>query len=151
MKVPVEGSLDPTLVQLDWLQVEHICLENPMDCSPPGPSVHGIFQARVQEWGATREESGVLGFPSRRGLTPRGGLECNPAENLYNVIISLHWLSCLDPLHDLLQLLCQLFPLHFYVMKTASFLKPHEPTSTSCKLFFCSFLPSLSLHRIVQH
>ena len=27
---------------------------------------------------ATREESGVLGFPSRRGLTPRGSLECNP-------------------------------------------------------------------------
>ena len=25
---------------------------------------------------ATREESGVLGFPSRRGLTPRGSLEC---------------------------------------------------------------------------
>ena len=23
-----------------------------MDCSPPGPSVHGIFQARVPEWGA---------------------------------------------------------------------------------------------------
>ena len=25
---------------------------NPMDCSPPGPSIHGIFQARVLEWGA---------------------------------------------------------------------------------------------------
>ena len=25
---------------------------NPMDCSPPGSSVHGIFQARVLEWGA---------------------------------------------------------------------------------------------------
>ena len=24
----------------------------PMDCSPPGSSVHGIFQARVLEWGA---------------------------------------------------------------------------------------------------
>ena len=23
---------------------------NPMDCSPPGPSIHGIFQARVLEW-----------------------------------------------------------------------------------------------------
>ena len=23
---------------------------NPMDCSPPGPSVHGVFQARVLEW-----------------------------------------------------------------------------------------------------
>ena len=25
---------------------------NPMDCSPPGSSVHGIFQAKVLEWGA---------------------------------------------------------------------------------------------------
>ena len=28
-------------------------LRDPMDCSPPGSSVHGIFQARVLEWGAT--------------------------------------------------------------------------------------------------
>ena len=27
-------------------------LSEPMDCSPPGSSVHGIFQARVLEWGA---------------------------------------------------------------------------------------------------
>ena len=25
-------------------------LSDPMDCSPPGSSVHGIFQARVLEW-----------------------------------------------------------------------------------------------------
>ena len=25
-------------------------LSNPMDCSPPGSSIHGIFQARVLEW-----------------------------------------------------------------------------------------------------
>ena len=27
-------------------------LRDPVDCSPPGSSVHGIFQARVLEWGA---------------------------------------------------------------------------------------------------
>ena len=27
-------------------------LSDPMDCSPPGSSVHGIFQARELEWGA---------------------------------------------------------------------------------------------------
>ena len=27
-------------------------LRDSMDCSPPGFSVHGIFQARVLEWGA---------------------------------------------------------------------------------------------------
>ena len=30
----------------------YLTLSNPMDCSPPGSSVHGIFQARVLEWGA---------------------------------------------------------------------------------------------------
>ena len=29
-----------------------LTLGDPMDCSPPGSSVHGIFQARVLEWGA---------------------------------------------------------------------------------------------------
>ena len=35
-------------------EVVQSCLtpSDPMDCSPPGPSVHGIFQARVLEWGA---------------------------------------------------------------------------------------------------
>ena len=27
-------------------------LSDPMDYSPPGSSIHGIFQARVLEWGA---------------------------------------------------------------------------------------------------
>ena len=30
-----------------------LTLSDPMDCSPPGSSVHGIFQARVLEWGST--------------------------------------------------------------------------------------------------
>ena len=29
-----------------------LTLRNPMDCSLPGSPVHGIFQARVLEWGA---------------------------------------------------------------------------------------------------
>ena len=33
-------------------EVTQLCptLSDPMDCSPPGTSVHGIFQARVLEW-----------------------------------------------------------------------------------------------------
>ena len=27
-----------------------LTLRDPMDCSPPGPSVHGILQARTLEW-----------------------------------------------------------------------------------------------------
>ena len=29
-----------------------VTLSNPMDCSLPGSPIHGIFQARVLEWGA---------------------------------------------------------------------------------------------------
>ena len=32
-------------VMADFLQ--------PLDCSPPGSSVHGIFQARILEWVST--------------------------------------------------------------------------------------------------
>ena len=37
-------------------------LSNPMDCSLPGSSVHGIFQARILEWGA-------IAFSARRSST----------------------------------------------------------------------------------
>ena len=35
---------------------------NPMDCSPPGSSVHGLFQARILEWVAISfsKESNIL-------------------------------------------------------------------------------------------
>ena len=31
-----------------------LTLRDPVDCSLPGSSVHGIFQARVLEWGAIK-------------------------------------------------------------------------------------------------
>ena len=36
------------------LKVAHLCLTlcDPLDCSPPGSSVHEVFQARVLEWAA---------------------------------------------------------------------------------------------------
>ena len=41
----------------------HVRLCNPMDCSPPGSSVHGISQARTQEWVATSFFPGDLPDP----------------------------------------------------------------------------------------
>ena len=40
-------------------EVAQSCLTlcDPMDCSPPGSSVRGIFQARVLAWGAIVTES----------------------------------------------------------------------------------------------
>ena len=36
-----------------------LTLHDPMDCSPPGSSVHGILQARILKW---------VAMPSSRGL-----------------------------------------------------------------------------------
>ena len=56
-------------------QVAQLCLtlSNPMDCSPPGSSVHGIFQARVLEWGAiafsgAHYRTRITGFETRESL-----------------------------------------------------------------------------------
>ena len=45
-------------------EVTQSCLTlcDPMDCSPPGSSVHGIFQARVLEWGAIAFSTPPLGL-----------------------------------------------------------------------------------------
>ena len=52
MKVKSESEVDQSC----------LTLSDPMDCSLPGSSVHGILQARVLEWGA-------IAF-SRSGASP---------------------------------------------------------------------------------
>ena len=58
-------------------EVAQSCLipSNPMDCSLPGSSVHGIFQARVLEWGAIAfsEAAPILVLPRIYSTT-----KCNP-------------------------------------------------------------------------
>ena len=46
-------------------EVAQLCptLSDSMDCSPPGSSVHGIFQARVLEWGAIAFSNAILEQP----------------------------------------------------------------------------------------
>ena len=50
MKVKSESEV----AQVVYLKVTQSCLtpRDPMDYSLPGSSIHGIFQARVLEWGA---------------------------------------------------------------------------------------------------
>ena len=55
--------------EVKWSEVALSCpiLCDPMDCSPPGSSVHGIFQARILEW--------VAIFFSRVSSWPRDGTQ----------------------------------------------------------------------------
>ena len=46
------GLLFPSPVRESEVTQSCLTLCDPMDCSPPGSSIHGIFQARVLEWGA---------------------------------------------------------------------------------------------------
>jgi len=52
-----------------------LSLSDPMDCSLPGSSIHGIFQARVLEWGAIAfsDNAGYLGSIPGTGRSPREG------------------------------------------------------------------------------
>ena len=52
----------------------HVQVCDPMDCSLPGSSAHGILQARILEWAA---------MPSSRGASPPGDGTC--------VSCLLHW------------------------------------------------------------
>ena len=45
-----------------------LTLSHPMDCSLPGSSVHGIFQARVLEWGAIARPGYFLLSISSHGM-----------------------------------------------------------------------------------
>ena len=49
------------------VSVTQLCLTvcDPMDCSLPGSSVHGILQARILEW---------VAIPFSRGIFPTQGL-----------------------------------------------------------------------------
>ena len=57
-------------------------LSNPMDCSPPGSSIHGIFQERALEWGA-------IAFSGNAPLVPPIFLKRSP---ILFFPISLHCL-----------------------------------------------------------
>ena len=53
-------------------------LFDPMDCSPAGSSIHGIFQARVLEWGAIAFSPGYIPDP---GIEP-----ASPALKAYSLL-----------------------------------------------------------------
>ena len=52
-----------------------LTLRDPMDCSLPGSSAHGIFQARVLEWGA------IAFFPEKKSMETAGVTEDRDADH----------------------------------------------------------------------
>ena len=73
-------------------EVAQSCLtpRDPVDCSLPGPSIHGIFQARVLEWGAISSNS----------------LEISLGEKQTSNVFSLSW----DKFRILTYIICTIQP-----------------------------------------
>ena len=80
-----------------------------MDCSPPGSSVHGILQARIQEWvampfsiqrnpRADLLQNGLVGSP----CSPRDSQESSSTpqfEGINSLALSLFYGLTLPPIH----------------------------------------------------
>ena len=66
-------------------EVTQLCqaLWDPMDCSPPGSSAHGIFQARVLEWGAIAFSDCIVYGVAKTEWTQLSGEEKKRALLLY--------------------------------------------------------------------
>ena len=54
-----------------------LTLSDPMDCSLPGSAVHGIFQARVLQWGGIKLRLVNYGPLAKSGLLLVFKLYCN--------------------------------------------------------------------------
>jgi len=54
----VSSSQDVGISWWWWCSCSVVSLCDPMDCSPPGSSVHGILQARILEWVAISSSGG---------------------------------------------------------------------------------------------
>jgi len=67
----------------------HAQSSNPMGCSPPGSSVHGLFQARILEWVAISfSYTHILKFETLNNK------KNNPAMNKYrNLKVDEHTLA----------------------------------------------------------
>ena len=67
------NSFIPFYTHIPTFQL-YLTLWNPMDCSPPGSSVHGIFQATILKW---------VAMPSSRGSSwPRDWIQVSYVSSL---------------------------------------------------------------------
>ena len=66
-----------------------LTLSDPMDCDPPGSSIHGIFRATVLEWGAIAFSLHFSYSPQKTSAIPL--LSICSTENIY--LPKRHWLA----------------------------------------------------------
>ena len=92
---------------LQWMKVKSesevaesfLTLSDPMDCSLPGSSVHGIFQARVLEWVPLpcllcNEDLVLRKFKKKKKISPRETSEVKGKQDMKTDETSLGLISC---------------------------------------------------------
>ena len=92
-----------------------LTLSDPMDCSLPGSSIHGIFQARVLEWGAIAFS---MTKPSASQWDPKWGGVLPPLANCNKLSFQLQSFS------DLLT--------SPYMNNNKTYILKHSPMSNFC-------------------
>ena len=82
---PSPGEIKGNEAEVDIFLELHCFLCDPMDCSLPGSSVHGILQARIQEW---------VAMPCPPEGLPHTGIEpASPALQADSLWLSYHRLG----------------------------------------------------------
>ena len=101
---------------------------DPMDCSLPGSSVHGIFQARVLEWGATAfsEQKSELSLKSLWDNTKRFDISVigiseedkeTEVGNIFEKITAKNFLNLEKAIHLQIQSAICLSIIHIHIHK----------------------------------
>ena len=77
-------------IRMPWREVAQSCLTlcDPMDCSLPGSSVHGIFQAGVLEWAAIAFSAEQTACTQMLGSLLTTSMPLNKLFNPYSFISS---------------------------------------------------------------
>ena len=110
-------------------------LSNPMDCNLPGSSVHGIFQARVLEWGAIAfSEERSLSAPFRKDRERESLRDARKQAEKASETERKEKHGC--------QKKCNLGVLTWFLEDSACILEYHSPLA-----FFCT---TLSLNRALH-
>ena len=107
-----------------------LTLCNPVDCSPPGSSVHGILQARILEWVAMPSSRGSF-QPRSPVLQADSSLSEPPGKPKNTGVGSLSIVQGIFPTQELDQVLLhcrQILSAEWYVTATQS--RPVHPATT---------------------
>ena len=105
-------------------------LSDPMDCSLPGSSIHGIFQARVLEWGAiafsdykflqtficasVTPKALIICYGRGKGISAYAGLSSNWGRAKIHFFVFSGEKSLKDKLQESKFSICSI---HFYIHK----------------------------------